>query len=79
MLWLVAKESRAVNKPSRSFTVPGEGPYLTWAFSLYRAPTFPATESSRTLGGSLTALLVESPLVGLVTLAMFHLVPPSWH
>ena len=52
MLWLVAKESRAVNKPSRSFTVPGEGPYLTWAFSLYRAPTFPATESSRTLGGS---------------------------
>ena len=64
MLWLVAKESRAVNKPSRSFTVPGEGPYLTWAFSLYRAPTFPATESSRTRGGSLTALLVDGVSAG---------------
>ena len=62
MSWLVAKESRAVNKPSRSFTVPGEGP--TWAFSLYRAPTFPATESSRTRGGSLTALLVDGVSAG---------------
>ena len=31
MSWLVGKESRAVNKPSRSFIVPGEGPF--WGLS----------------------------------------------